>query len=705
MPSEVMTMCFHTRDAVEVDGASYTFEMPLGRLREDAMKVALASCEFPMVQWTVEEEWCRLWLNEGVRLSARNNYLDVRLSLRVTSDKLGTYRLRLPPRLNAIKKVCRSGARHRVECHEEHGLASVTGGLVVVLVGGAGGDLRVASSEIVIEDARTVSIAYEGDASKVAGATHVYVPTVASHPQLCTMLTAAANATLPNGFKMAFRYDRRDDTVRATCTVPRLDAQLHVLSTPLATLCGLSTVPMRFAEHTQVLPCESTSLWDYVELPTGFYSPSHRPMCVGPPHRLGPEMEAAVNRFYFPIGGGSTANGADGAHILVFGDPDGHILTCNVPNGRYSAASLARHLQTAMTETARAFDAGVSFVVSVDPTHRFVLSCERRHEDGRVLPCTFALLFHHPLCIDAARLGFPPQPLSGQTTYVSSAPVKPLMTEPTGGRTVANVFRVSEIGAQKRLRFHGVPPPPMVAVVAGRAASRLRVHTFVNRQPFAHGYQAGDLVRLTSYPAHAIADADGKEVKVSATRASLPVECSCVVVDADSDDPCALTLEVPPIDGLGEAGTCVQLTSDPEPWNMHFRKPRSLPPHVVGIDAAAIWGVDGSVLTRERLCLPPYEAPNTHCLDHPDYVLLTFSESAGAAFEHAHDGQNKAIFCKLSLYPLFREERMLPRDTSLLSGNFSRFTLSFWNPDLAQPYKFHGAHFSFSLNFVSHVPG
>ena len=93
-----------------------------------------------------------------------------------------------------------------------------------------------------------------------------------------------------------------------------------------------------------------------------------------------------------------------------------------------------------------------------------------------------------------------------------------------------------------------------------------------------------------------------------------------------------------------------------------------------------------------------------HCLDHPDYVLLTFSESSGAGLTHSYDGEHKDVWCKLSLFPLFREERMLPRDTTLLSNQLSRFTIAFWNPDMRTPYRFHGAQFSFSLAFVSIVP-
>ena len=83
---------------------------------------------------------------------------------------------------------------------------------------------------------------------------------------------------------------------------------------------------------------------------------------------------------------------------------------------------------------------------------------------------------------------------------------------------------------------------------------------------------------------------------------------------------------------------------------------------------------------------------------------MTFSESSGATLEHSYNNENKQVFCKLSLYPLFREERMLPRDTTLMRNQLTTFTISFWNPDMKTPYKFHGCDFSFSLNFLSAVP-
>jgi hypothetical protein len=241
----------------------------------------------------------------------------------------------------------------------------------------------------------------------------------------------------------------------------------------------------------------------------------------------------------------------------------------------------------------------------------------------------------------------------------------------------------------------------------GTRASTVRVRTHVNRVPFANGYREGDVVVLATCGSATVLGEDGKERKLEPSVAKIPVRCRCLVVNADNDaDVAVMTLLVPSLNGLMDVGTALQVTSVAEPWNacvgVHSR---SLPPHLLGMRPGATqWGVDGTVADLEGRLLPPIEAPNVHCLDHPDYVLITFSESAGAHLEHSFDNENKQVFCKLSLYPLFREERMLPRDTTLMRGNMSTFRIAFWNPDMRTPYHFHGAEFSFSLNFMSAHP-
>ena len=82
-------------------------------------------------------------------------------------------------------------------------------------------------------------------------------------------------------------------------------------------------------------------------------------------------------------------------------------------------------------------------------------------------------------------------------------------------------------------------------------------------------------------------------------------------------------------------------------------------------------------------------------------ALTRRKNEVGTGLHHRFGTRNSTPSCKLVLYPLFREERMLPRDSTLFSGeSLSRFTLRFTNPD-GTPYQFHKAEFSFSLNFIS----
>ena len=69
MPTEVATLCFHTRDATERSEGRFTFRLPSNKLRNNAARVSLASCEFPMVQQTIERPWNRLYYCEELRLA------------------------------------------------------------------------------------------------------------------------------------------------------------------------------------------------------------------------------------------------------------------------------------------------------------------------------------------------------------------------------------------------------------------------------------------------------------------------------------------------------------------------------------------------------------------------------------------------------------------------------------------------------------
>jgi hypothetical protein len=677
--------------------------MPSGRLREDAVKVALASCEFPMVQWTIEPEWNRIWINEGVRLTQENNYIDIVKQVPGDAKQGSPFRIRIPPRFNRVRKAVVKTGRVHVECEFEHGFFDQEM-KDVRIIGGIGGDIPVSTLRVETDTCFSMFVV-AGLIHFIDSACTIYVPTIPSPGKLCAFLTNGSK--FMSGLRLTFRYDTANDKVNVTGCVDVINTVCQILPSPLAHMCGLSTTPLRFETNSVNWPCESTHLWDYAEIQPGFYSPCHRPMCVGQPLRFGTELEMAVNRLYFPLGGGNATSGdAKGDHLLVFTDPNGNNLTCTIPPGRYSAITLSRLLEDEMTSTARQFDNKISFSVQHNEKNKFVFSCERQNQGG-YSPANFSLLFHHPFCIDPTRIGFSTQPLSGSHTYVAPISTRPTCVESKGSRVVSNLLRVGDISSQKRFRIHATPVPAILGVVIDQNPSTsdnkiLSVSTFVNGIPFAHGFQLNDTVCILSQSAQIVC-IKGVDMEVMDTTASLPQECTCIV--DSSQNPCVLNLIPPYLSELWNTGSCIRILGEVQPFNINFCKPVSIPPHLMGFRKGVVqWGIDGSISDDNGQFIPPFEAPNSHCLDHPDYVLMTFSESSGVQFEHSFNGESKHIFCKLSLYPLFREERMLPRDTTLLKNNLSRFTLSFWNPDMHTPYKFHGAEFSFSLNFVSSIP-
>lgn len=684
---EVTTLCFHTRDAVERDDSSITFEMPHRQLRSTAVKVALASCEFPMVQWTIEEDWNRLYVCEGLRLDETSRYIDIVAKRPDETQPDRPLRILLPTHLNAVASAQRRGGKLVVECATPHGLFSEQTGRPLMpafeelrLVGGSDGDLLIRAEQTTRISPTSFSVAcVKGGES----ATYLCGSIIHSPQHLCELLTHAARGLADEtfGLKVAFRYDATTDRVQLTAVADVPMTMVRILPSPLATRCGLSTHATRLETTSPtVMPSESTAFFDHVEMPPGFYAPCHRPMCTGQPLRFANEMERAVNRLYFPVG--KPEEGFASPHLLVFADVAGRPHVVSIPCGRYTPQTICALLTERMSE-----EAGCSMEVSRTEDDRFVFECED----------AFTLMFHHPLSVDASRFGFSAQPHVGLSTYVAPHPTR-FAKSADGRRYVSNMVRVSELGSQKRFEIHAIPPPTMTAVVVERSDARtIEVSTFANRRAFASGLQAGDCVRLCPSTTPSV-DNNGKEVDTPPVEADLSSAPTAVVLENRGLN---VILSVPSLDGLDTVGSSLSLSPTAEPFSMCFDKPHSIPPHLMGFRRGAVQcGIDGSVRNAHGRLMSPFIAPNVHCLDHPDYIIMTFSEAAGATLEHTYDGITRDIFCKLSLYPLFREERMLPRDALLSEGNVSRFTIAFWNPDMKTPYRFHGAEFSFSLNFV-----
>jgi len=692
MPTEIATLCFHTRDAVARSEGSFTFDLPSHSLRNHSAKMALASCEFPMVQQTIEAGWNRFYYMESLRLTSGNNTLSVVVERSPGGGEMDVYRLNLPPRWNDASVRREKGGGMRVETTEPHNLFGADRQRLAVfsklLLASEHGDVDLEDIEYIDETSFRATVG----CNDAGGSGLVFCPCIVSPLTLATVLTECARrAALP----LSFVYDDPSDRIVTHIGRFAKGTKVRVLPGDLASLCGLSTVAHRRGDAHEIAST-SGGWFGYGEMPSGFYSPCHRSMCVGQPLPFGAMLEMTLNRYYFPLlGGGSSGNGPT-SHLLVFTNPDGGTHTCTISPGRYTPEVLAMHLGDSMTTTVRGVmgEGKVEYTVRVDADQTWKFECKRKIR-GEWREGVFGILFHHPLSVDPLRFGFSPHPLGGASSYTSSASLR----TPPG---IRNLIRFSEEGPRKRFRVHAVSIPCMVGVVTScdRKTKTIVYSTFVNRNEYVSGLLPGDAVRLSSYSSMELEDGGG-----TATATPLDMEGvhTCLVEGAaDAPSPVQVCIRVPAslFSALSTTGSTIQIVSDCEPWCIHVGKEKSLPPHMLGWrKGGVLWGRDGA-----NDGLPPYEAPHVHSLDHPDYVCMTFSEMAGANLVHTYDHISRPIFCKLSLYPLFREERMLPRDTSLLSDNMASFTLSFWNPDMVMPYHFHGAEFSFSLAFFSAVP-
>jgi hypothetical protein len=322
-----------------------------------------------------------------------------------------------------------------------------------------------------------------------------------------------------------------------------------------------------------------------------------------------------------------------------------------------------------------------------------------------VLPAPFQLLFNYPNGIDPSRFGFDPLPMTGSDVYTSTRE----LSCPTADKSpLPAIVRITEVGHKKTFRIVASSLPPFTSLVCGYESGELHLRTYVKGIPFVHGIRAGSIVQISpAVHSDLIVSVDNAWTnRVFAPAALAPAwgHVGIVASPRDQEDGINLRVRVRPTPRLSECiDELVLIQAQPEPVNFSFGVlERSIPEWFVGFPKGSVqWGLDGSVCNSDAYKLPPFDAPFVYNLDHPDYILIFLSEgNQQRLLQHGSSANTTSPFCKLVLFPTVREERMLPRDSTLLSGTlFTQFDIRFTNPD-GTPYHFHGANFSFSLNFV-----
>lgn len=746
----IHTVCMDTRDAIERKDSRMTFCLGGDNPRFQALKVSLGSLEFPITQWTVEEDWNRIYFSEGFCIVPETSFFRVCES--TDNDGHNEFVMQLPPTLNEIVSICETRRGIRVKCRHNHGLFvgggrclldSVDWGEAEILCSSIG---RVSLSSIAaagqleyVNETEFLLPTARCDTSSQGG--FVYIPTVPSPQSLCHLISSVLTR-IQSLARYELTYDARNNKATLQATLfPENSKELEVrlYGSELASILGYTSAihERRFKRTLRPTDFQSTQSfdffadrddkpplklasdpfagWTHVELDLGWYTPSQRPMCTGQPLRFTNELELALNRSFFPTPE-RIPQGMATAHFLMFTDPSGELHNCPIYAGRYTPESLCAVLEAGMTRLSNV--PRTYFTVEYDRVEeRFTFVCEVKDEKGAVRPAAFGLVFNHPAQFDPSRIGFPGVALYGCDSYTS--PTRVVFPMKTAGlRDASNFYRVSEIGHQKRLRIQSSPGSQLTGLIVDYESTRhiLKLRTFAGQLPFAHGLTPGSVVQITG--ASSVTELfrfQNGEWKLDNYR-SCPIAPSCgrsaVVVQTEQVgrcgepmpglEPIELHVRVRPTPEIVDMiGTTVTINVEVQPFNLCFGLAKSFSNVSMGFPSGATqWGMDGIGISG-KWRIPPYDAPALHSLDHPDYVLIYFEEgNRQTGLQHQFGTTTTTPFCKLVLYPMFREERMLPRDTTLLSGeSFAKFTIRFSNPD-GTPYHFHGAEFSFSLNFI-----
>lgn len=741
------TICFQTVDAARRDDAAarFVFDMHGLHARLKPNRVMLGSLELPIVQYSVEERWSRIYFCEGLRVTP-----GVR-SLRILESTDGgapaTGAALLPLHLNS---VCRSRSSKRgrvvVKTQHPHGLWHTDGTSMLAgqrwpatqgsgawLLHAAGGAVFLTAQDVEYVSDHSFSVA-PGVAvgmmdSGRSAAGFLHVPGPDSPHALCSTLNSLLQR---NGLRCKYSVSFDAATCQTRLAVESLrDAALSFVSVSvegdgLRSLLGLvagsaltlppplaGSVPGDAAAPSVQLPArlsaETFGGFDYVELPEGWYTPAHRPMGTGQPLRLPSELEGRLNRFTF-----LPASKEEPLLYLVFRDALARTQAAQIPPGTYNPHSLAKALEDAMNDGA-AGGGGVAFAFRFDEG-QFRVSCA---EEAGGRPVRFDLLFTHPLSVDASRLGFARTDYSGYSEYRSDPvhvphlewPRQPL-TSAAGTRFPSNSYRIAEEGSTKKLVIGAGAKPTLTGIVRryDPATSLLTVDTYAAGVPFAHGLQSGDVFALVPLKkaSRVLVIGGGLEDAtplpgISSSHGPLLGVASA----AEGRGRATRLVAFAPDVGwsmLGE-GNAVGIEVFQGPFNLALLStmPRSVGGRRLGFpERVAQWGLDGRGRALQSYRPGPFVAPHVHDLDHPDYILLFLEEGKqSTGLQHRAGTRVSTPFAKIVLYPLFREERMIPREVTLASGeSMTRFTLRFENPD-GSPYHFHGAEFSFTLNFVS----
>lgn len=642
-------------------------ESSQGRL--PIQQLYLSSLEFPMSQYTIEDEWSNLFFDQGYPVEVTNNLTEANqiLSVMIGND---TFTAVIPPRLNPIVQVIpRSATSATFTTAYPHGLFNRelwNWGFPIRLGGTFITDTNTTNlttnATVVIVDAMSftisnipaltpattwgpVNVPVDGDIG------FVWAPEIATPNDLARITTHAFLEVLPSRPRVSVRYDPPlNNFVLSVTSVPS-GVQAWLLNDGTPSLAFNLGIGCSLMHKLEPLKCTSEGL---------FMITGSQPYCclsrlqITPGNYLCENFSRTVeiiwNRLYFP----APCSPAPGSESnFIFSDSCGVCYTIPIPFGWYSPEVFAAFLQTQMN--------------LADPTGNYTVTySEATGKFTFASPEFFGLEFGNDDTTQrvAIALGFDNLPLRDLTTYSSAYPIR-IPTNACSNREVSDVLRVVSDPSKKSMKF----------VLSGRKPQQGTVTTLGGVTtitfPQAHGYQVGDVLHIGAYLATVIEVVDWQTVQVD-------------IGTIPPGDIAGVQCIVPYFSGI---------------LNFYFgpladQNRNSIFPEIMGFNPRPYLWTPG---TYELV--PPFEWN----FEGPNYILIQLENPTGSTYiQHAHHKDNIVnLLAKVVLYPPFSMQRLYPMQIMLQGITIlNSVKVRILNPNHTL-YRFHGRNWSATLSLVS----
>ncbi len=675
-------------------------------------RMYMGSIELPLPQQTVEEEWSRLYFDEGTTFIV-NSEEDLCLRTLTIQEFDGSIvESIIPIWLNPIidvdisdplAPIFTTAFDHALELRGFWNWGTPIRLISTDLTDPTFIDLTINNNNLSILSPTEFQISGLAVPFVPSGNPfgYVHAPAIANPAVLAEIITGGFDAVVPNRYQVLFdpfcgRFCIRMRSL--TCNIllapdQRYDQDHFVSATAapatlivggdncLASVLGFGCTNIPFPLGQEAVYKGICGQFEFrcmscIRITPAFY--------VQAPN-FAAEIQIQTNRLFFDCPcAGLPAEMQPAPPMFVFSDSCGSCYVITLPCGRYTPDTFAMALQDAMNTSGTMNTYSVTFQVTSSSasnnklvgllTGSFVFAST----DGS----SFGLEFDDPRNNLSTRLGFTSICYRGQNSYKSETLYIPLKgcdctTMPL--RFIENVYSPFIRSSMKRLGIQSCKARPLNLTTALATTlvgdEVLRITTNMAAVPVAHGYQPEDVINITVnnviYQVRVISviDAFSFDVEIGGIAALLSL----------ANEPVCTSLFGPVILNLYFSEDCG-----------HY----SMRSELTGFPPQAILWTGPDYL--------PAIAPNQFSLDPPDYLLIEFekpNESTYIQHQWKNDVKNR-IFGKIVIYPGYRMERMFPIEAVFQGMKIiNQLQIRILTPQ-HELYNFHGRDWSMTLVFV-----